>query len=382
MIDLLVIGAGLSGSVIANKAAKKGKKVLVLEKRDHIGGNVYDKKIDGVLSHMYGPHIFHTDDEEVYKFMSDYWELNDYQHLVEAKVQDFIVPLRFNFKGIDKIFPLEAEEIKRKLVNKYGQDSRVTILDLRKQDDPQLKKVADFVYENIFYNYTKKMWGKSPEEIDQSVTNRVPIVIGYNSRYFSNKYEGLPKDGYTSAVEKLLDHKNIEVRTSINAVDELELKDDAIYFELKKLTCPIIYTGAIDELFAFKEGVLNYRSLNISFSSIPLDQVQSTAVLNDPNHPEITRTTEYKLMTLQKDAKNQTVISTEIPGKYDPNSKDFAVPYYPFADEKSRSQYNKYLELAKKYKNLHMLGRLATYQYLDMDKTIKQALDKAKEILG
>ena len=382
MIDLLIIGAGLSGAVVANKAAKKGKKVLILEKRNQIGGNVYDKKIDGVLTHMYGPHIFHTDDKEVYDFMNNFWELNNYKHIVEAKVNDLIVPLRFNFTGIDKIFPIESEEIKAKLINKYGKDSKVTILELREQDDPQLQKVADFVYENIFYNYTKKMWGKSPEEIDRSVTDRVPIVIGYNTRYFSNKYEGLPKEGYTSAITKLLDHKNIEVRTGVNAVNELELKEDAIYFEFKKVNCPIIYTGAIDELFSFKKGVLNYRSLNFSFSTIPLDQVQATAVLNDPNHPKITRTTEYKLMTLQEGIKNKTVVSTETPGKYVPDSKDFDVPYYPFADEESRSQYQKYLTLASKYKNLHMLGRLATYQYLDMDKTIKQALEKAKQILG
>lgn len=382
MIDLLVIGAGLSGAVVANKAAKKGKKVLVLEKRDHIGGNIYDKKIDGVLTHIYGPHIFHTDDEEVYEFMQDYWELNDYKHVVEAKVNDVIVPLRFNFTGIDKLFPIEAEEIKQKLIDKYGKDSKVTILELRNQSDPQLKKVAEFVYENIFYNYTKKMWGKSPEEIDKSVTDRVPIVIGYNTRYFSNKYEGLPKEGYTSAITKLLAHKNIEIRTNVNAVDELELKEDAIYFEFKKVNCPIIYTGAIDELFGFKEGILNYRSLDFSFSTIPLDQIQTTAVLNDPNHPKITRTTEYKLMTLQDDAKGKTVISTEVPGKYDPNDKNYSTPYYPFADDESRAQYKKYLKYSSKYKNLHMLGRLATYQYLDMDKTIKQALEKAKEILG
>jgi len=180
----------------------------------------------------------------------------------------------------------------------------------------------------------------------------------------------------------MLDHKNIEVRTGVNAVEELELKDDAIYFEFKKVECPIIYTGQIDELFKFEKGVLNYRSLNISFSTVPLKQVQATAVLNDPAHPSITRTTEYKIMTQQEDAGDVTVISTERPGQYDPEDEDFSTPYYPFADDTARAKYQKYVEIAKKYNNLHMLGRLATYQYLDMDKTIGLALDKAKEILG
>ena len=378
-MELLVIGSGLSGAVVAHKFAKKGKKVLILEKRDHLAGNVYDKKISGVTTHMYGPHIFHTNNEEVNKFMNNFWELNGFKNIVEGSVKDLIIPIPFNFIGIERFFTEEAEEIKEKLISKYGKESRVGIADLLKEDDEQLKRVANFVYENVFLNYTTKMWGKKPNEIDPSVLKRVPVVIGYNNRYFSDKFEGVPKEGYTKAVENMLDHKNIEVRLSVNATDVLELKDGKIFFEEKEVTCPIVYTGALDELFNYEFGDLTYRSLRFEFIEEPLKKYQSTAVVNYPAHPTMTRITEYKNMTFEES--DTTIISKEYPGQYERGSKDFGVPYYPMANDESRKQYEKYSNKLKEYSNIYPLGRLARFQYLNMDQIVDNALTLAKELL-
>ena len=380
-MDILIIGAGLSGATIAHKFAKAGKKVVLLEKRKQIAGNIFDGKVNDVLVHTYGPHIFHTDSDEAYKFMNNFWELNDYRNVVEGKVKDKIVPLPFNFAGIDKFWPNETEEIKRLLTEEYGKDSRVSINELLKNDNEKIKEIAQFVFKNVFENYTTKMWGIAPDKIDRSVLDRVPVVIGYKNTYFSNKYEGLPKDGYTSAVEKMLSHKNIEVRLEVDAINELDVRNNKIFFESLEVTCPIIYTGPIDELFNYSEGELSYRSLDIMFKTINQTQFQSSAVLNLPAHPEVTRIVEYKNMTKQEIA-GVTVISEEVPGKYKRNSKRFGTPYYPMANDESRAQYDKYAKKADNYKNLHLVGRLASFKYLDMDKTIVAALAKAKELLG
>lgn len=378
-MNLLIIGAGLSGAVLANKFAKAGKKVLVIEKRDVVAGNAFDQKVNGITVHKYGPHIFHTNNEEVYKYMNNFWELNGFKNRVEGKVKDEIVPIPFNFTGIEKFWPDQATEIKEKLIAKFGMDSRITIFQMLEEKDEQLKMVADFIYENIVENYTSKMWGKKPTEIDASVIKRVPVTIGYGSRYFSDKYEGLPKDGYTAAVKKMLDHKNIEVRTGVNAVDLLEMTNSKIYIDDKEVTCPIIYTGALDELFGYKYGALSYRSLVFEFEQINEKRIQNTAVVNYPAHQTMTRITEYKNMTLEES--EGTIISREYPGAFDKDSTNYNVPYYPMATDESREQYEKYSQELKRYKNIYPLGRLAEFKYLNMDQIIANALDLAKKLL-
>ena len=380
-MDILIIGAGLSGATMAVKYARAGKKVLLLEKRYQVAGNVFDAEINDVMVHTYGPHIFHTDNEEVHKFMSDFWELNSYKNVVEGEVLDKVVPLPFNFAGIDKFWPNETEEIKRVLTEEYGKDARVSINELLKNENETVKEIAQFVFKNIFENYTTKMWGISPDKIDKSVLDRVPVVIGYKNTYFSNKFEGVPKEGYSKAVINMLNHKNIEVRFGVDAIEELDIRDSKIFFEDLEVTCPIIYTGPIDALFNYSEGDLTYRSLDINFETIKRTQYQSVAVLNMPAHPTVTRIVEYKNMTHQE-IKGVTVISREEPGKYKRDDSKFGIPYYPMANDESRTQYDKYVRKANKYENLHLVGRLATFKYLDMDKTIAGALAKAKELLG
>ena len=380
-MDILIIGAGLSGATIANKYAKAGKKVVLLEKRWQVGGNVFDVEVNKVLVHAYGPHVFHTDNEKVNKFMNNFWELNDYKSVVEAKVLDKVIPLPFNFSGIDKFWPNETEEIKRVLTEEYGKDSRVSINELLKSDNETIKKIADFVFTNIFENYTTKMWGTTPDKIDESVIERVPVVIGYNNTYSSNKFEGVPKEGYSNAIINMLNHKNIDVRFGVDAVKELDIRDSKIFFEDLEVTSPIIYTGPIDALFNYSEGDLSYRSFDINFETIRQTNYQSVAIMNLPAHPTATRIVEYKNMTFQ-DIEEVTVISKEAPGKYKRGDSKFGIPYYPMANDESRKQYGKYVKLANKYSNLHLVGRLATFKYLNMDKAISNALDKAEELLS
>ena len=378
-MDLLVIGSGLSGAIIAHNYAIRNKKVLILEKRGNIGGNVFDKKIKGITTQIYGPHIFHTDNERVVEFMSQFWTLNSFKNKVRASIKGHSIPIPFNFEGIDTFFSDQSDEIKQKLIKKYGQNSRVGILELLNQKDKQLQEVANFVYKNIFENYTTKMWGISPKEIDQSVMKRVPVVIGYDDRYFSNKYEGIPVGGFTSAVQKMLDHENIKLQLNIDAKEVLTIKDNQIFYQGQKINCPVIYTGPIDELFDYEHGVLNYRSLDIKFESINKSNFQKSGVVNYPDDPKMTRITEYKTLTQEQDHQ-KTIISKEFPGKFDLKSEKFNKPYYPMMTEESKKQYNIYKNKAQQVKNLFLVGRLATYQYLDMDVAIDKALSKFFEI--
>ncbi len=379
-MDLLVVGAGLSGAVIAHKFAQAKKKVIILERKNHVAGHIYDKLIVDIMTHMYGPHIFHTDKENVYQFMQSFWTLNSFKNNVLCEINNHRVPLPFNFKGIDTLFPKEAEKIKDVLLKYFPLNSRVTIVDLLKISDPLIKKMTDFIYENIFKNYTTKMWGTDPTKIDPLVLKRVPITIGYSTRYFANKYEGIPQEGYTKAIEKMLDLPNIELQLNVNSKDVLKIKNYKIYLNNQLITCPVIYTGSIDELFNFKYGLLNYRSLDIIFKTIDLDSFQESAVVNYPSHPTMTRISEYKKMTLSP-IKNKTVISYEYPGAYDLKSKRFHTPYYPMMTNEAKTNYEKYREEAQKIKNLYLVGRLATFKYINMDDAINFALIKADEML-
>ena len=378
-IDILIIGSGLSGAVIANKFANSNKKVLILEKRNHIAGNVFDKKIKGITTHMYGPHIFHTNSKKVFEYMNNFWELNDFKNVVSGNILEKNTPIPFNFESIDTYFPNESENIKKELLKLFKKDSRVSIYELKKQKNKLIKKLADFVYENIFENYTTKMWGKTPDQIDQSVLKRVPITIGYGKRYFSDKYEGIPKDGYTSAIKKMITHENIEIKLKVDASKLIQFKDKKVYFKNIEITCPIIYTGPLDELFNYKNDVLPYRSLDIKFKKLNQEKFQQTAVVNYPWHPTMTRITEYKHMTFEKSKK--TILSKEYPGQYRVNDKRFGIPYYPMANDESRKKYEWYLKQVKPFKNFYPLGRLANYKYLNMDQIIENALDLSNNLL-
>lgn len=385
-MDILIVGAGLSGAVLANKLAKENKKILIIEKRSHIGGNIFDLKAKNVLVHKYGPHIFHTSNKKVYDFMNQFWQLNDFKNVVGAKIKEEIIPIPFNFRGLDVFFPEKSNEIKLKLSDKYGFDERIKILDLLKDDDKDLVEVSNFIYKNIFENYTTKMWGVDPKEISEKVIARVPITSSYNEKYFNDIYEGIPKEGYTEAIKKMLDHPNITVRLDTNIKDLIKFKINqegkrTIFFEKKELEVPFIFSGAIDELFDYVDGVLDYRSLDIKFFNINMEKFQSHAVINYPSHPKLTRITEYKHLNQQKNLEN-TVVSVEFPGQYDPNSEKFNIPFYPLQTFEANRKYSKYLKRSKMYSNMFLIGRLAKYKYINMDQAIEESLELVDEILA
>ena len=222
MYDVIIAGAGIAGSVAARKLAEEGnKKVLVVERRNHIGGNCYDVQDEyGVLIHQYGPHIFHTDLEPVREFLSRFTDWYDFGHEVVAKVGDQLIPIPFNLNTLHMVYEKEkADTLEKKLIDTYGEGSRVPIMKLRENEDPQIQEIAEYVYQNVFLRYTMKQWGQTPEEISPEVTGRVPVVISYDNRYFGDKYQGMPLDGFTPMFEKMLDHKNIEVRLGTDCAD-------------------------------------------------------------------------------------------------------------------------------------------------------------------
>ena len=372
-----IIGCGITGVVIARVLAEANYQVEIFEKREHIGGNLYDYERDGILVHKYGPHIFHTSKKHVINFVERFWKLNHFKNVVEGYVDGKLVPIPFNFRSIDLCFPKEKETIKDQLLISYPNQRSVPILELKTNKNPLIQSVANFVYENLFLNYTTKMWNLRPDQIDASVTARIPIILSYENTYFTDEYEGLPIGGYTKAIAKMLDHPNIKYQLNIDANSLLKFDQDQIY--LNDPNEIIIYTGPLDKLFKNQFGILDYRSLFFKFEIHDQDRYQATAVVNYPAHPEMTRITEYKNMTLQQSDK--TVISKEFPGTYSEKDQKWNEPYYPLATQEARNKYFQYVELASKFKNLYLCGRLATYKYINMDEAIEQALTLAEELL-
>ncbi len=375
-----IIGAGITGSVIARNLAEAGWQVNIYEKRNHIGGNMYDYEKDGILIHKYGPHIFHTSKENVYKWMSKYWELNNFRNIVEGYVDGKLVPIPFNFKSIDIIFGDKAEELKNKLLKLYPNQETVAILELKKNEDEDIQDMASFVYTNLFLNYTTKMWGLRPDEIDESVTARIPVILSYRNTYFNDKYEGLPKDGYTKTFERILDHENIKVHLNFDIIEHIDFENNQILVDGRKDEL-FVYSGPLDKLFKDKFGSLDYRSLFFSFETLNKDKFQETAVVNYPADPTMTRITEYKNMTFQE-VNHKTVIGKEFPGTYNEKDNKWNEPYYPLATREAREKYQKYVDHAKQFNNLVICGRMGKYKYINMDQAIDDALKLSDEILN
>ena len=381
MYDVLVVGAGIAGAVTARKLAEEaGKRVLVLEKRQHIGGNCYDEPDDfGILIHNYGPHIFHTKKENVFAYLSRFTDWYLFGHEVVAKVGEQLIPVPFNLHTLHMVFEEEkAVRLEKKLVEAYGEGSRVPIMKLRESKDKDICEIADYVYENIFLNYTMKQWGQTPEEISPEVTGRVPVLVSYDNRYFQEKYQGLPKDGFTAMFEKMLAHEKIEVRTGTDCRELLKLKEDAVFFEGERFEGEIIYTGALDELFDCRFGRLPYRSLDFRFEHYEQESYQGHSVVNYTVSEEFTRITEFKFLTGQKDARGTTIVR-EYPFAYT-GAKD-EIPYYAILNDENRALYDKYRTLAARIKNFHLLGRLAEYQYYNIDAMAEKAMELAEQII-
>lgn len=360
--DYVIVGAGFAGSVFAHRAAEASKKVLIVEKTSNIGGNAYDYyDQNGILVHKYGPHIFHTNSRPVWDYLSRFTEWNLYHHYVLGNIDGKLVPIPFNLVTLHEVLSTSlAEKLEKSLVSNFGYGVKVPILKLRQTNDQDLKFLADFVYEKVFLNYTEKQWGMKPEELDPTVTGRVPIYISKDSRYFQDMYQGLPKNGYTSMVANILGHPNIYLMLQ---TDYKEVIEDINFDKL-------VYTGPIDYFFDYKYGQLPYRSLNFKFETFFTPEYQPVGTVNFPNDYDYTRITEFKHMTGQKHDFTTTV--AEYPKAYDPNTD---IPYYPVPKPENTDLYGKYKGLANEMKNVIFLGRLAEYKYYNMDVVVERVLE-------
>lgn len=381
MYDCIIIGSGIAGAAAARVLAEEqGREVLVLEKKHHIGGNCYDGKDEyGILVHWYGPHIFHTGNEEVYEWLSRFTDWYAFGHEVVARVGDKLLPVPFNLNTLKMVYGEEkAAVLEKKLVDTFGFGARVPILKLREQQDEELRAIADYVYENVFLRYTMKQWGQTPEEIDPAVTGRVPVVISYDNRYFGDKYQGMPLDGFTPMFEKMLAHPNIEVRTNTNAKDVLVISEEEgkVLLDGQEFHGTVIYTGPVDELFDCRFGRLPYRTLRFDFEHYDRPDYQGHSVVNYTVSEDYTRITEFKYLTGQK--ADSTTIVKEYPFAY--TGAEGEIPYYAIMNEENNALYQKYAELAAKLPDFHLLGRLAEYKYYNIDAMAARAIALARSL--
>ncbi len=382
MFDTIIVGAGIAGAVTARKLAEEGNRnVLVIERRNHIGGNCYDCPDEhGILIHAYGPHIFHTDNERVREYLSRFTEWYDFGHEVVAKVGEKLIPVPFNLNTLHMVYEEEkADRLGKKLIAEYGEGSRVPIMKLRENADPDVREIAEYVYQNVFLRYTMKQWGQKPEEISPEVTGRVPVVISYDNRYFKDKYQSVPADGFTPMFEKMLDHERIEVWTNTDCADVLAFAEGKIYFQGEEFTGDLVYTGAIDELFDCRFGRLPYRSLDFRFEHLDTDSYQGHSVVNYTVSEDFTRITEFKFLTGQKDADGTTIVR-EYPFAY--TGAEGEIPYYAILEDANRELYRKYKALTEDYKGFYLLGRLAEYQYYNIDAMALKALELADRLMA
>ncbi len=374
--DSIIVGAGLAGAVLACELAKKNKKVLVIEKRPHVGGNTYEEfDKNGVRIHLYGPHIFHTNSKEVFEYVEKYAEWYFYEHRVLGKIDGQLVPIPFNFKSIELLFDEnKAKAIKKSLLSNFKNQPKVSILDLISHKDKLIKSFGEFVYEKVFVHYTAKQWGIDIKDIDKSVINRVPVILGYDDRYFQDTYQFMPKNGYNQLINNLLADKKITIKLNTDADKLIKAVNDKMYFDKKLFDGKVFYTGQIDKFFGYKFGKLPYRSLKFKFENHSMNYYQSTSVVNYPNEQKYTRITEFKYLT------NQLARSTTTLKEYPQNYTGKNIPYYPINNDETAELYNKYKEEASKVKGLFLCGRLAEYKYYNIDQVILKALDIAKEI--
>lgn len=374
--DYIIVGAGLAGGILARKIAENhGKRILIVERRDHIAGNTFDFEDEhGIKTQKYGPHVLHTNVDEVYEFVTQFCEPIQYRTKCEAVIDGISTPSPFNFKTIDQFYnETEAKKLKDKLISYYYNRPSVTVVEMLESTDDDIRGFAEFLFEKDYKLYTAKQWNLSPEEIDPSVLKRVPIVLSYGDTYFYDKYEFMPKDGFVEMYKRIIDYPGIEVCLGVDALEHIDIDEDNGKVKWDGEYQNIIYTGAIDELFEYKFGVLPYRSLHFKFESIEKDSFQNVAIVAYPQVEGYTRITEYTKMPNQN-CNGWTNVAYEFPVAYDKKSELGNEPYYPVLTEESMEMYEKYKTHAKKFDNLTLCGRLADFKYYNMDQVILRTL--------
>ncbi|MBS6915858.1 UDP-galactopyranose mutase [Gallintestinimicrobium sp.] len=371
--DYLIAGAGLFGAVFAHEMHKQGRKVLVVEKRDHIAGNIYTEKVMGINVHRYGAHIFHTSDEEVWNYVSQYARFNHYVNSPVAVYRDELYNLPFNMNTFSRMWniktPKEAKEI---IAKQTGEFAGITPQNLEEQ---ALQLAGRDVYEKLVKGYTEKQWGRDCKDLPAFIIRRLPLRFTYDNNYFNDRFQGIPEGGYTQIVEKLLE--DIPVLTGVS-LQEYQTANAARTADEQDSWDRLLYTGMIDEYYHYRLGTLEYRSLRFETEELPEeDNYQGNAVVNyTEREVPYTRIIEHKHFEFQTG--EGTVITREYPATWKKGDE----PYYPINDEKNGALYAQYAELAKKEANVLFGGRLGQYKYYDMDKVIRSALDMVKEELA
>jgi len=365
--DWLIVGAGLTGAVLAERIATQlGKRVIVIDRRGHFGGNTFDELDDaGVLIHRYGPHIFHTNSDKVVDYLSRFTEWRPYEHRVTGYVDGQMVPVPFNFKSMEMLFgEIEGRRLNKILSDEYGLEVKVPILKLRASKSRDVRLLADFIYEKVFLHYTLKQWGVPPESLDAGVSARVPVHLSYDDRYFQDKFQKMPANGYSAMIERMLAHHLIEFRPVTSLAEAM------VSIKFNRM----VYTGPIDEYFDTMYGPLPYRSVRFDLRRVAsTGYIQGVGTENYPTPVEqhkYTRSTEYRFLTGQHEIE-WTTRAFEYPEQYE---RAINEPFYPVPTEGNRHLFSRYYNELQKLGAVTFAGRLADYKYYNMDQAIAHAL--------
>lgn len=384
MQDIIIVGAGFSGSILARKIAQElDRKVLIVEKRAHIGGNAYDITDDnGILIQKYGPHFLNTNQYSIIKFLKQYAALFPFYVKLLSFIDGEYVRLPFNFLTLQQLVGAEKSQgLLAKLRGEFFGRDRVPILELVNHKDSDISGYGNLLFEKAYKTYTAKQWGIGVDSVDKYVLDRVPMAMGYDERYLNKDFQYLPVDGFTGLFENMLNHPNIEVKLNTDAIDYISLhpENNTITYDGQAVKC-LIFTGAIDELFSWKYGSLPYRSLDIRYTYYEQDSVLPIEIVSYPQAQGYTRSTEYRKIMFDDSKVNGTVVATEYPLEYDRNNPIASIPYYPVNTAESNALYQKYLEEAKRYGNVFLCGRLAEFKYYNMDICIEHALEYFEQV--
>lgn len=363
--DYLIVGSGLFGSIFSYEANKRGKKCLVIDKRNHVGGNIYCRDVEGINVHEYGAHIFHTSNKEVWNYINQFAEFNRYTNSPVAIYKDELYNLPFNMNTFNKLWGVKTPaEAKVKI---QEQLSETNITEPKNLEEQAIKLIGKDIYEKLIKGYTEKQWGTKATDLPAFIINRLPVRFTYDNNYFNDNYQGIPIGGYTKIIEKMLE--GIEVRLNTNFFETRE--------EFESLADKVVFTGMIDEFYDYKFGTLEYRSLRFEHEILNEENHQGNAVVNYTEYEiPYTRVIEHK--HFEYGTQPKTVITREYPAKWNKGDE----PYYPINNERNNNMYAKYKELADKESNVIFGGRLAQYKYYDMHHVIEQALKCVKEELS
>ena len=375
--DYIIVGAGITGITAAEQLANVyDKKVLLIDKNDHIGGNCYDYYDEsGILVHKYGPHIFHTNNEEVYSYLSLFTTWNVYNHKLVCNINNTVIPVPFNLISIDKTMQDDNQKITTALLTEYIVNDTLPLDKLKESKNPDIQKLVSYVNENIYTPYVKKIYGVDPEKICEVDGVNINITISYDCRYYQDKYQAVPSNGYTSMFENMLSNHNINIllEHDYNDIISIDLENKKVYFNDEEYTGQLIFTGMIDEFFNYCYGKLPYRSIVYLNETVDQIHFQENASIIYPNDYHFTEITEYKYITGQH-ARN-TTIQFAFPTDYNPKYDETNIPYYPIITEENMELFRKYEKLTEKFPQITFMGRLCNYKHLNMDEAVQNVHD-------